>query len=34
MMDKGMDENEIMDVLKNTTRTKNQEGGLNTLNGI
>ena len=31
MMDKGMDEKEIMNVLKNTTRTKNEEGGLNTL---
>jgi hypothetical protein len=31
MMDKGMDEKEIMNVLKNTTRTKNEDGGLNTL---
>jgi hypothetical protein len=31
MMDKGMDKDEIIGVLKNTTRTKNQEGGLNTL---
>jgi hypothetical protein len=31
MMDKGMDEKEIMNVLRNTTRTKNEEGGLNTL---
>jgi len=31
MMDKGMDEKEIMNVLKNTTRTKNENGGLNTL---
>ena len=31
MMDKGMDKDEIIGVLKNITRTKNQEGGLNTL---
>ena len=31
MMDKGMDEKEIMNVLRNTTRTKNEDGGLNTL---
>jgi hypothetical protein len=27
MMDKGMDQKQIMDVLKNTTRTKNAKGG-------
>ena len=31
MMDKGMDEKQIMNVLRSTTRTKNEEGGLNTL---
>ncbi len=34
MMDKGMDEKEIMNVLKNTTRTKNEDGGLNYLLGM
>jgi hypothetical protein len=31
MMDKGMDKDEIIGVLKKTTRTENNEGGLNTL---
>lgn len=31
MMDKGMDKDEILGVLKSTTRTKNNDGGLNTL---
>ena len=31
MMDNGMDEKQIMNVLRSTTRTKNEEGGLNTL---
>jgi hypothetical protein len=34
MMDKGMDEKQIMDVLRKTTRTKNASGGLNYLMGL
>ena len=34
MMDKGMDKDQILNVIKNTTRTKNSEGGLNYLMGI
>jgi hypothetical protein len=34
MMDKGMDQKQIMDVLRKTTRTKNASGGLNYLMGL
>jgi len=34
MMDKGMDEKQIMNVLRSTTRTKNQDGGLSYLLGM
>jgi len=34
MMDKGMDKDQILNVIKNTTRTKNSKGGLNYLMGI
>ena len=34
MMDKGMDKDQILNVIKNTTRTKNSDGGLNYLMGI
>jgi hypothetical protein len=34
MMDKGMDEKQIMDVLRKTTRTKNASGGLKLFDGI
>ena len=34
MMDKGMDKDQILSVLKNTKRTKNASGGLNYLMGL
>jgi len=34
MMDKGMDKDQILNVIKNTTRTKNSDGGLNYLMGM
>jgi len=34
MMDKGMDKDQILNIIKNTTRTKNASGGLNYLMGL
>jgi hypothetical protein len=34
MMEKGMDQNQILNILKNMKRTKNASGGLNYLMGL